>query len=165
VRGYRKAMFRCWRLPQHSRLRAPLAGTATAFADAPPETVWRILTDVTLVGEWSHECHKAAWTHGSTHAAVGARFRGSNRSGFSRWTRPCKVLRCDAPAEFGYRTEGRLMGDKTEWHFVLLPDGTGTRIVQHYRRPAGSTPLVRVGRHVEGDLPGSGAPTCPPSER
>src|SRR5215472_9553842 len=56
VRGYRKAMFRCWGLPQHSRLKFAPAGTASVHASAPPEAVWQVLTDVTRVGEWSHEC-------------------------------------------------------------------------------------------------------------
>jgi hypothetical protein len=53
-------MFRCWRLPRHSRLKISLAGTAAAHASAPPEAVWRVLADVTRVGEWSHECHTAS---------------------------------------------------------------------------------------------------------
>jgi len=134
VRGYRKAMFRCWRLPQHSRLKFAPAGTASVHASAPPEAVWQVLTDVTRVGEWSHECHTAAWTAGSTHAAIGARFRGSNRAGSARWSRPCTIYYCNAPFEFGYRTRGgRLMRDSTEWYFALEPEDGGTRIIQRYR--------------------------------
>jgi Hemerythrin HHE cation binding domain len=47
---YRAAMFRCWRLSRHSRLKVSLAGTATAHASAPPAAVWRVLADVTRVG-------------------------------------------------------------------------------------------------------------------
>jgi iron-sulfur cluster repair protein YtfE (RIC family)/uncharacterized protein YndB with AHSA1/START domain len=130
---YRAAMFRCWRLSRHSRLKVSLAGTATAHASAPPEAVWRVLADVTRVGEWSHECHTVTWADGSTRAEVGARFRGSSRSGFARWTRPCVVTVCDAPNVFAYRTQGRLLGDSTEWYFELRADEGGTAIAQHYR--------------------------------
>jgi hemerythrin-like domain-containing protein/uncharacterized protein YndB with AHSA1/START domain len=134
VRGYRNAMFRCWRLPQHSRLKFAPAGTASVHASAPPDAVWQVLTDVTRVGQWSHECHTATWTDGSAHAAVGARFRGSNRAGPARWSRPCTIYLCNAPSEFGYRTQGgRLMRDSTEWYFALQPEDTGTRITQRYR--------------------------------
>jgi len=134
VRGYRKAMFRCWGLPQHCSLKAAPAGTASAHASAPPEAVWQVLTDVTRVGEWSHECHTATWTDGSTHAAVGAQFRGSNRAGSARWSRPCTIYLCNAPSEFGYRTQGgRLMRDSTEWYFALEPEDGGTCIIQRYR--------------------------------
>ena len=133
VRGYRKAMFRCWGLPQHCSLKAAPAGTASAHASAPPEAVWQVLTDVTRVGEWSHECHTATWMNGSTQAAVGARFRGSNRAGSVRWSLPCTIYVCNAPSEFGYRTKGRLMRSSTEWYFALRPEDTGTRIIQRYR--------------------------------
>ena len=134
VRGYRKAMFRCWGLPQHCSLKAAPAGTASAHASAPPEAVWQLVTDVTRVGEWSHECQGAAWTEGSTHAAVGARFRGSNRAGRVRWSNPCTVYLCNAPSEFGYRTQGgRLMRDSTVWYFALEPEEGGTRLIQRYQ--------------------------------
>ncbi|HEY7277510.1 MAG TPA: SRPBCC family protein, partial [Trebonia sp.] len=131
--SYRTAMFRCWRLPRHSRLKISLAGTAAAHASAPPEAVWRVLADVTRVGEWSHECHTATWADGSIRAEVGARFRGSSRSGFARWTRPCVVTVSDAPGVFAYRTQGWLLGDSTEWYFELRADEGGTAIAQHYR--------------------------------
>lgn len=134
VRGYRRAMFRCWGLPQHSRLKFAPAGTASVHASAPPEAVWQVLTDVTRVGEWSHECHTATWTDDLTHAAVGARFRGRNHAGPVRWSRPCTINLCNPPSEFGYRTQGgRLMRDSTEWHFALEPEDGGTRITQRYR--------------------------------
>jgi iron-sulfur cluster repair protein YtfE (RIC family) len=133
VHGYRKAMFKCWRMPEHTSLKIRLSGRTSQQAEASPETVWQILQDITRVGEWSHECHTAAWIDGSTHATVGARFRGTNRSGYAQWSRSCTVHRCNAPHEFGYRTEGRLLRDSTEWLWTLHPEGTGTRIEQHYR--------------------------------
>lgn len=133
VRGYRKAMFPCWRLQKHTNLKMSLNCTTSQYAEASPETLWQILTDVTRTGEWSHECHTAAWIDGATHAAVGARFRGSSRSGLARWSRSCTVHVCTTPGEFGYRTEGRLLRDATEWLWTLQPEGTGTRIAQHYR--------------------------------
>jgi hemerythrin-like domain-containing protein len=133
IRGYRKAMFKCWRLPEHTRLRTQLNGRTEHHCEASPGTVWRILADVTRTGEWSHECHTAAWIDGSSRAAVGARFRGTSRSGFAQWSRSCAIHVCNDPDEFGYLTHGRLLQDCTEWLWTLHPDGTGTRIVQHYR--------------------------------
>ena len=34
---------RCWRLPEHTSLRAPLSSAASVRAGAPPEAVWRLL--------------------------------------------------------------------------------------------------------------------------
>jgi len=184
VRGYHKAMFRCWGLPQHSRLKFAPAGAASVHASAPPEAVWQVLTDVTRVGEWSHECHTATWLDGSTHAAVGARFRGSNRAGPVRWSKPCTVYLCNAPSEFGYRTQGgRLMRDSTVWYFALEPEGGGTRLIQRYQVRSLAAWADRLGwliipthhdRHaaLEGDLERLAAiadsdagPTGPPPAR
>lgn len=133
VRGYRKAMFRCRRLPEHTNIKTRLSGRTSLHATAAPETIWPILADVTRVGQWSHEGHTATWIDGATHAAVGARFRGTSRSGFAQWSRSCTVQVCASPNQFGYRTEGRLLRDSTEWLWTLEPEAGGTRITQHYR--------------------------------
>jgi uncharacterized protein YndB with AHSA1/START domain len=105
-----------------------------AVVDAAPEQVWAVLTDVTRIGEWSHECHAAVWLGGGPVGPVeGARFRGRNKAGLVRWGRPCDVIVADTPHRFTYRTDGRLAGDCTEWTFELEPVGSGTRIVQSFR--------------------------------
>ncbi len=59
--------------------------------------------------------------------------RRRRSGGFSRWSRSCTVTACVPPSEFRYCTQGRLLGDATEWHFTLEPDEGGTRITQRYR--------------------------------
>lgn len=109
-------------------------GSVEAVVAAAPERVWAVLTDVTRVGEWSHECREAIWLdEGPTGPVVGARFRGRNRSGSVRWGRACEVTVADPPDRFTYRTGGSWVGDSTEWAFALEPAGSGTRIVQSFR--------------------------------
>lgn len=111
----------------------PRHGRTVAVAEVPPDAVWRIISDVTRVGEWSHECRGARWLGGAAAAAPGARFRGRNKSGPWRWTRPCRITVADAPRELAWRTEGVLaVGDTTEWRIVLEPVEEGTRIIQTY---------------------------------
>lgn len=133
VRGYRRTAFTTWRLAQHSGHKITLFGKASHHAEAPPEAVWRIVTDVTRTGEWSHECHSASWSGGTTQARAGAEFRGESRSGRSRWSRSCRVTEFTVPTVFAYRTNGRLFHDSTEWHWTLEPKAGGTRITQRYR--------------------------------
>ena len=102
--------------------------------DAPIESVWRVVADVTRTGEWSHECHHVAWLDGATGAAPRVRFRGRNRSGWLRWSRTCEVLVVDAPHQIAWRTiPTRLFVDSTDWRISLEAEGTGTRIVQSFR--------------------------------
>ncbi|MGV9713632.1 SRPBCC family protein [Gordonia sp. NPDC003424] len=108
-------------------------GRTEVIVDAPAEAVWHIITDVTRIGEWSHECRGARWT-GTAHAAArGVRFRGTNRSGVLRWMRTCEFTVVDAPRTLSWKTLG-LLGiiDSTVWRIDLEPTTRGTRIVQSY---------------------------------
>ena len=106
------------------------AGRAEALCGAPPGAVWRVVADVTRTGEWSHECRRVRWLGAATAPAPGARFRGSNRSG---WLRVCEILTADPPRERAWRTVSTpLYPDSTEWRIVVRPAGPGTRIAESY---------------------------------
>jgi hypothetical protein len=97
--------------------------------------VLAVLSDVTRVGEWSHECRGAEWLDGATTAAPGVRFRGRNRAGvLVRWARVCVIRAVDPPHEFVWETVGPpLMRDSTLWRVRLHPVEGGTRIRQEFR--------------------------------
>ena len=109
-------------------------GYAETVVDAPPETVWQVVSDVTRTGDWSAECHRVRWLGGTTAAAPGARFRGRNRSGPIRWSRTCEMTSVASPRELVWRTlPTPLYPASTEWRITLEPAGDGTRIVQTYQ--------------------------------
>jgi len=107
-------------------------GSVEVEVPAAPDAVWSVLSDVTRIGEWSHECRDGAWLD-EPPARTGARFRGRNRNGPARWGRVCVVTEWDPPRRFAYRTEGSWVGDSTAWTFTLQAAGSGTRIVQSFR--------------------------------
>lgn len=107
-------------------------GTVQAEVQATPAQVWQVLTDVTRVGEWSHECRTAQWLDGADQAAVDARFRGANKARFACWSRPCTISVLDAERQFAYRTDGGIMRDCTGWTFTLEPTDSGCRITQSF---------------------------------
>jgi uncharacterized protein YndB with AHSA1/START domain len=144
---------------------------------ASPDRVWEVLSDITRVGEWSHECHTAVWRPGHEGLVVGAEFTGSNRNGFMRWARRCTITEAVPRRVLAYRTSGGFPPDSTEWRFELMPDDTGgSRIRQtfhilrmprvtelaivlmmpahHDRRPALAADLVRLG-----EVAGAARPT------
>jgi uncharacterized protein YndB with AHSA1/START domain len=107
---------------------------AEVIADAPIESVWRVIGDLTRTGEWSHECRHVAFLGGATAAAPGARFRGHNRLGWRRWNRTCEVLAVDPPRHISWHTiPTPLSPNSTDWHITLEPAGAGTRIVQTFQ--------------------------------
>ena len=113
------------RLARHGRTEATTA--------ASPDTVWRIITDVTRVPEYSHECRGAHWKGSAQRAAPGVRFRGTNRSGLFIWSRSCVFTVVDEPRTLAWKTVG-LWGkvDSTEWRIDLEPIETGARIIQSF---------------------------------
>ena len=133
IRRYRRQAFDRWRTPEFSPLKTSLGGRQEVTTTASPQQVWDILADVTRVGEWSHECRTARWLDGATSATVGAKFKGSSKSGVAQWSRSCTFTVLDEPNEMVWITDGGIYGDNTEWRYNLEPTPTGTRIVQTYR--------------------------------
>jgi hemerythrin-like domain-containing protein len=148
ARRYRRRAIACWGPP-------PVAGTArrTAYrpaaapprsiprsarvetiVDAPTDAVWRVLSDVTRTGQWSHECRRVRWLDQATTAAPGARFRGTNKAGPWTWSRTNEIVLADAPHAIAWRTIPTLRyPDSSEWRIALEAVDGKTRIVQTYQ--------------------------------
>lgn len=120
--------------------------------DAPPETVYDLVSDLTRMGEWSPECYRCEWLDAADEAVPGARFRGWNRFlRVFRWTRVCEVLVADRGRRFEFRTVPKgVFRDSTRWTFEFHPEGGGTRAAQHYVLEKPSRPVLwfdRVSGH------------------
>ena len=107
-----------------------MTGSASMHVDAPPATVWALISDVTRMGEWSPETYRAEWIRGSTGPAVGARFRGWNRRPFfQRWSTRPRVRACEPEREFTFAL-GLPRRDFVVWRYVLDADGSGTTVTE-----------------------------------
>jgi hypothetical protein len=53
---------------------------------AAPERIYELVSDLPRMGEWSPENTGGRWLGDATGPAVGAKFRGTNRSGIRRWS-------------------------------------------------------------------------------
>src|SRR4051812_33266481 len=76
---------------------------ATSVA-APPERVYALISDITRMGEWSPEATGGHWQRGANGPAVGARFRGTNRKGWRRWSTVNTVTAAEPGRQFAFRT-------------------------------------------------------------
>ena len=63
-----------------------MEGQATIHINATPDTVFALVSDVTRMGEWSPETIHCEWVEGATGPAVGAKFKGTNKLGFYKWS-------------------------------------------------------------------------------
>lgn len=98
--------------------------------DATVPQVWEVVSDVTRIGEWSHECHAAHWLGGADGPAPGVQFRGRNRAGWARWGRTCEIVTLEAPRLIVWRTVPTLLfPDSTQWQIRLQSASEGRTLI------------------------------------
>jgi uncharacterized protein YndB with AHSA1/START domain len=104
--------------------------------DAPPEVVYDLVSDVTRMGEWSPETASCRWVGDVTEAAVGARFRGTNRRGPLIWTTTCTVTAAEPGRHFAFAVAWAGV-PISDWAYTFRPDGAGCEVVETWsdRRP------------------------------
>jgi hypothetical protein len=109
---------------------------ATETIAADPGTLYDLVSDLPEMGRWSPEATGGSWVGGATGPAVGARFRGSNHTGWRRWSTSCEVTEADRGKRFAFRvTFGPL--PVADWSYDFDSDGTTTRVLEQWddRRP------------------------------
>ena len=115
---------------------------------APAEVLYELVSDVTRMGEWSPETTSCRWVGGATGPRMGARFRGSNRNGWRRWSTACTVVAAEPGSRFSFDVDlGGL--PISRWTYEFLPEDQGTRVRESWtdRRPGW---IDRFGKLVRG---------------
>jgi hypothetical protein len=110
--------------------------SATARIAAPADTLYALVSDVTRMGEWSPENVGGRWLGGATAPSVGARFRGSNRRGWRRWSTTCTVVAADPGCIFAF--EVSVAGTPaSRWTYEFRRDGDAGVVTETWtdRRP------------------------------
>lgn len=100
---------------------------ARIHIDAPADVVYKLVSDVTRMGEWSPETTKCVWLDGATGAEVGARFKGTNKHGIFTWSTKPEVIAADPAREFAFK-----IGNDVTWTYRFEPDATGTNVSESF---------------------------------
>ena len=109
-------------------------GTATIVIAAPPQDVYRLISDITRMGEWSPECYRCTWLGEASGAVPGARFRGHNRLGRYRWQTTAVVTAAEPGRLLAFTTVHDKTGrDETAWRYDLQPVPGGTLLTESYQ--------------------------------
>jgi hypothetical protein len=120
----------------------------TAIA-ADPQQVWALVSDVTRMGEWSPETTSCRWVGDSDGPSVGARFRGSNKHRWLRWTTTCTVTAAVPGERFTFDVDYTGVPIST-WSYAFAADPAGCVVTESWtdRRPmwmrVGSIPVMWV---------------------
>jgi uncharacterized protein YndB with AHSA1/START domain len=98
---------------------------------ATPEQVWKLVTDLPRMGEWSPENRGGTWVKGATGAALGAHFAGKNKNGKKSWNTKVVVNACDEPRKFSFALT--VMGANwCDWVFEIEPTASGSRVTHSW---------------------------------
>lgn len=124
-------------------MREPTA-QATVEIAAPPEVVYRLVSDVEALPEWAAEVTRNEWLRGATGPAVGARWRGWNEHAGRKWPTTAEVTHADEGRRFAFKVQV-LPGMTTAlWSYTIEPTETGCRVTESTTRlaPLGPTRIL-----------------------
>ena len=111
-----------------------MRAAVTLHIDAPADTIWALVSDITKMGEYSPEVIEAEWIGGATGPATGARYRGHvkrNGRGPTYWTK-CTVTASAPGREFTF-VVGTPEKHPMTWSYRFEPAGDGTDVTESYR--------------------------------
>jgi len=117
------------------------SGETTLHVNAPPETLYGLVSDVTRMGEWSPETVRCRWLDGATGPTVGARFKGTNRRAIMRWSTKPQVIAAEPGREFAFDVDNRLTHrELMRWRYQFEPALDGSTDVTESFELVGDLP-------------------------
>ena len=115
---------------------------------APAERVWQLVSDLPGMGRLSPENAGGRWLGGAAGPAVGARFRGTNRRGWRRWSTQVRVTDCEPGSRFAFDVSSLGLA-VSRWSYDLAPEAGGCRLTETWEDRRGRVIDV-LGRVVSG---------------
>ncbi|MER7948704.1 SRPBCC family protein [Streptomyces sp. NPDC096079] len=102
----------------------------STVVDAPPERVYRLVSDLRNMGRWSPECRRV-WVLRPP-ARTGTRFVGFNRRGPFLWPTLGRISRMTPDSEFVFDIS--VFGlPIARWGYRFEPEGSGTRLTEFWQ--------------------------------
>lgn len=128
-----------------------MRGSVTVHIKAPPDRIWRLVSDVTKIGRYSPETFEAEWLDEATGPASGVRFRGHVRRN-GRWPvywTTCRITTCEPDREFAFTVGPTALNT---WRYVLEPRDDGTDVTESFQ--LADKPALRLYWMILGPLRG-----------
>ena len=118
----------------------PLQVSVTSVIAAPAEVVYDLLGDITRMSEFSPENTSGTWLGDATGPIVGARFKGTNAIGSTKWSTRPTVTAADRGRLFVFKVPGK---SGAEWRYELTPVAGGTKVTESMRQTKPSPLPIR----------------------
>jgi uncharacterized protein YndB with AHSA1/START domain len=97
--------------------------------NAPAETVWAMVSDITRMGEWSPENEGSTWLGGATGPKPGATFNGANRNGNKTWKTAGTIVDAEPGRLLTFRIKAGGL-KVAEWRYAFETTATGCRVTE-----------------------------------
>jgi uncharacterized protein YndB with AHSA1/START domain len=109
--------------------------------EAPPERVWAIVSDISVMPGTSPELQAVEWLDGRNGPELGARFTGYNwNAAFGEWSTQSVIVEYDPPRVFAWAV-GDPEWPSAIWRFSLEPHQGGTLLRQWMQMGPGRSGL------------------------
>lgn len=117
--------------------------------DAPPDVLWKYISDITISGQFSQENVGAEWTDGHTEPSLGARFIGTNQhKAIGEWQTTSTITEFEPNVRFGWAVGDDAETAAARWRFEIdALHGRRCRLRQSVRLgpgPSGLTPAIEA---------------------
>jgi hypothetical protein len=96
---------------------------------ARADDVYPLIADPIRMAEWSPECVRCRWLGAERKAEVGARFRGTSRNGWRRWTTTSTIAETRDGELFAWEVSYFRL-PVARWEYRLQPDDDGVRLIE-----------------------------------
>ena len=116
--------------------------------NAPVSAVWKLVSDVERMPQWSPQCR---WTKAIGGVRQGARMINVNRRGKLFWPTTARITELVPEKKLAFKVSE----NHTVWSYELEPTDAGTRLVETRRAENGTTAVSNflVGKFM-GGVPG-----------
>jgi uncharacterized protein YndB with AHSA1/START domain len=114
---------------------APLLEASTHIK-ATPEQVWKVVSDLKRMGEWSPQCRKVV-VRGGGPVTLGTKTVNVNKRGLLVWPTTAKVVRFEPNKEIAYK----INENKSVWSFTITPTEDGVELTERREAPNGTTKM------------------------
>jgi uncharacterized protein YndB with AHSA1/START domain len=112
---------------------APLLEASTEIK-ASAEQVWKVVSDLKRMGEWSPQCRKII-VRGGGPVTLGTKTINVNKRGLLVWPTTSKVVRYEPNKEIAYK----IAENGAVWSFTITPTDDGVRLTERREAPNNTT--------------------------
>ncbi|MDC3332346.1 SRPBCC family protein [Ilumatobacter sp.] len=119
--------------------------TVTCEINASAEQVWKMVSDLPRMGEWSPENEGGVWLKGADGPKEGVKFRGANRQGKRRWKTIATIIDVEPGRKLTFRITVMGIPD-SEWSYDFEPTDGGCHVTEAWtdHRPGWFKPLTAL---------------------